>query len=614
LREIVEKSPIHDIAESWHEILKINSIQIILFIIGLLLVICVTHPLFFINDEWITANQLNQLNQGHQIVVNEGKYGYLQNGTPNPYFEARNNALMYPIFFPIISLPALKIITLLGDTFDYWLICAWSILLILLGLLIQKFHPQVTIFRKIPLSSLLIILAFIVFFLNMALYIPFTINPTNAPKEVAAIVLTNDILFSGIIVIIFSINECLFQDRWFVWVSTFICVSSSSYLIWVSSAKDHILTTFLLSLVIFGLVKFFYTKKIEYCYFLFFMVGLCAWERPEIGIFIFSFLFLSILLYFLIGRANLKMKYTFRSLFISLLFTAIGSIPLFINNYIVTKNPFIPVYIAGWSGTSITNGTIGSNGSHGFFDLFQYFFQIILFRVFPQFNTLGNDIVRILFLPESGSIGIFIIAPLFLIGVILLAISWKFKSINFSNNEKYLIITLLFLILANFVAYLNSFHILNTDAGIFPDVRYLSPIYLPLNLVGLIILSKFANEFQNREHFFEYIALLICSLIVVTVGIVSLVRSYSSLSNIAFLMLLIIVFISAVFIILLYFNMRAHIKTKAVLYIFGLLIVMPLIWQVSAIYFIEYAARLFAGYTYLLPVVRDISYFVFTSL
>jgi hypothetical protein len=609
----VKNSLISDIIQSCRMIFKTNSIKIMLFIAMLLLSIAVTHPLFFINDEWITGNQLNQLEEGHQFVMNEGKYGYLQNGTPNPYFVARNNALMYPIFLPIISLPALKIIKLLGDTFDYWLICGWTILLIFLGLLIRRFQPQIMAFRNVPLSSLLIAIAFLIFFLNITFYIPFTLETSDAPREVAAIVITNDLLFSALVVVIFSIINCIFQDRWFIWVSTLSCVSCSSYLIWISSAKDHLLAIFLVSLIIFGIVKFLYTKKIEYCYLSFFLVGLCAWERPEIGIFLFLFLFLSMLIYFIIGQAKLNTEYNIRSLFISPVFTAIGAIPLFINDYIMTKNPFIPMYTTGMNSTVASNVVV-PDGSRGFIEFASSFFYLIYTRLLPQSATVGNDIVRILFLPESGSIGVFIIAPLFLIGMIILIISWKSKSIQFSNNEKYLIVTLILLILANFVAYLSSFHILSADGGVSPDVRYLAPVYLPLNLVGLIILSKFANELRRRDHFIEYIAILICSLIIVSIGVISLMRQYSSLSNFSFFMFFTIIFISCVFIIILFRNMKHQMKRDILILIFGLLIALPLIWQVATIYFIEYAARLFAGYTYFLPIVRELSYFVFTSL
>ena len=41
-----------------------------------------------------------------------------------------------------------------------------------------------------------------------------------------------------------------------------------------------------------------------------------------------------------------------------------------------------------------------------------------------------------------------------------------------------------------FLAYASQTHLLNTDFGIAPDIRYLSPMYIPLTVFGLIILRK----------------------------------------------------------------------------------------------------------------------------
>jgi hypothetical protein len=53
---------------------KNYSLSIIIFLFSLFVIITVSSPALFINDEWITANQLHQLNIGHQITINEGKY------------------------------------------------------------------------------------------------------------------------------------------------------------------------------------------------------------------------------------------------------------------------------------------------------------------------------------------------------------------------------------------------------------------------------------------------------------------------------------------------------------------------------------------------------------
>ena len=83
-----------------------------------------------------------QIDQGHQFIVTEGKYGAYPNGTEFTYFQSKNNLLGYPLVLPLISLPALKIIKLFGDTFDYWLMTFWSILLIILRIINPKILPK----------------------------------------------------------------------------------------------------------------------------------------------------------------------------------------------------------------------------------------------------------------------------------------------------------------------------------------------------------------------------------------------------------------------------------------------------------------------------------------
>ena len=55
------------------------------------------------------------------------------------------------------------------------------------------------------------------------------------------------------------------------------------------------LEIFLFSLIIFGIVKFLYTNKPRYCFFSFLFIGLLTWDRPEIGIILLLFLFISLL-------------------------------------------------------------------------------------------------------------------------------------------------------------------------------------------------------------------------------------------------------------------------------------------------------------------------------
>ena len=525
MRVIVKNEPIDRILDRGNLFFTKNHLYIIVFIVALLTSILISHPQFLINDEWITANQLAQLDQGHQFAISEGKYGAYPNGTPYHYFQSKNNALGYPIFLPIISLPALIIIKILGDNFDYWLMTIWSLLLIFLGLMIQKFYPMMRIFLRIPLSSILIILAFFIFILNIILYLPFTISPNDAPSEAAAIILTNNLLFAGLVVTIFGIISTIFKDRWYSYFGTLVCVTSSSYLIWTSSAKDHMLELFLFGLIVFGVVNFFYSGKIRYCFFSFFILGLLAWDRPELGIVLFALLFLSLIPYIVRQWKITKRKLIIGYLLISPLFTAIGAIPLLVNNYIVTKNPFLSTYSVwgiGSQSLSLGNTSTIQGAPYNAAGILTNVFQLASSQFNPHFDTLIHDLLGILFLPEIGTIGVLLLVPIFLIGVLSIPMLIKYESGRFSSNELYLIIPLVLMTLAIFIAYISIFPILNNDPGVAPDVRYLSLVYLPLNLIGLIILSKFPDIIAGIKEILRYFMVFSIGLIPIFMIIISI--------------------------------------------------------------------------------------------
>ena len=86
--------------------------------------------------------------------------------------------------------------------------------------------------------------------------------------------------------------------------------------------------------------------------------------------------------------------------------------------------------------------------------------------------------------------GILPLVPVFLVAVVILPVLLMREKIQFTRKEQLIIYTLLLLSLGIFFAYLRSLSGMNTSIGIFPDVRYLSPIYLPLTIIGLIIVRK----------------------------------------------------------------------------------------------------------------------------
>ena len=120
---------------------RAHAISAILFLLAFFLIITITNPGLYINDEWITANQLHQLDIGHQVTFSEGKYGVLENGTSTAYFASRQNVLMYSLALPLAALPVVRIFSLMGDNFRLLIILAWSLCLVLIALLLDTYYP-----------------------------------------------------------------------------------------------------------------------------------------------------------------------------------------------------------------------------------------------------------------------------------------------------------------------------------------------------------------------------------------------------------------------------------------------------------------------------------------
>ena len=121
-------------------------------------------------------------------------------------------------------------------------------------------------------------------------------------------------------------------------------------------------------------------------------------------------------------------------------------------------------------------------------------FQVRAPALAPE--TLG-DLAGIFFYPRNGSISVFGLVPLFLLAIILVGILLARKKIPFDSEEKRFMGLSLLISLTVFLAYAFEIHSLNTSSGIVPDIRYLSPLYLPLTIVGLLSLKK-VNVFPEK--------------------------------------------------------------------------------------------------------------------
>ena len=566
---------------------KKYRIPVLVFLGSILLALTLMNPQILINDEWITANQLAQLSQGHQVIVNEGKYGVYENGTPYNYFKVKNNLLGYSIFLPAISLPALKIIEILGISFSYLLVVFSTILLILLALIIDLFFPVGSVFRNHHWTSGIIIAAFLFFFLKLQFLIPVLVPESTAKPEVYAIVLTYVLLYALIAVLIYAIVAMISDDTWFRILGTIICLSGSSYLIWMSCAKDHLLTAFLVISILYTTMKFHHTKDSWYFPCSCILTGLLAWTRPELAL----PLLVAVVIYF--WRSSLphvwetgeKKKFLF--FIISPVFTLIGALPFFINNYYVTGNPFLPTWFI-WPSLKKSATTIAP--ATGIDSMIQKILGVILPSGPIHFDTYFGSLYGILFNPQNGSMGLFIVAPFFLTAVLLGVYGIFLKKSWLADLEKEVLIIMLLFSGAAFLAYSTQIISMNLSVGIVPDIRYLSIVYVPLNIIGLLVLKK-SGFFENGA---REIVKLIVVFSVVSIPIIliflklfypipveytyDLFTLYNNIMSI-----LTYVFILTFF--TLYFITEIKHRSKSILCVFlAIIIIMPFLWQVGVTY------------------------------
>jgi len=480
---------------------------LMVFLFSFFFVLTISNPAIYMNDEWITANQLHQLDIGHQLTFSEGKYGVTWNGTVSAYFISRQNLLMYSLALPVSSLPVVKLFGLFGDNFRLIVILAWSLCPILIALIIDTCYPEYARIRGIRIILPTLTGAMILFMGNILLYKQFPFSAPDAPFEVAALVLTNQIFFALIATVIFCILRLMVKNTRMALFGTIATVSCSSYIFWSAAAKDHILTTLVFLLVLYTFILHLTGKKPQDAALAFVFSGLLIWIRPEMGFFVTLFL----ALLFIIPRISAARSTgtPAREILVSLLPAAgicIGAVPFFINNILISHNWLIPVFdlprnMMGPGATpaeplAITQvvnnpSLITQSSSLSPADTLVRAGGMVLHAILGgiSYDNLIRGLAGILTYPQNNSIGFFIMCPLAVIGLCALLLWWD-NALAAMKAKKEISLFILLMIFTVFFSYATKFSSMNTSLGILPDMRYLSPAYAPCGILAIFILSK----------------------------------------------------------------------------------------------------------------------------
>ncbi|MBP1928229.1 hypothetical protein J2741_000776 [Methanolinea mesophila] len=455
----------------------------LIFLFTLMISILFGYPRFYLNDEWISANQLNHLVIGADLL--HGYYPYGQ----TPYAMGHGNVLSYTLAFSIVSAPVYILFSLFGDSFRLFVNVLWLALVVLFIILIETSFSQYARYKGIPWTYGLLLSALVLFVLNMWLYQPFVWKEF---PELAALVFTNHILFALSMPMVFLIFREVFENDWWGVFGFIAVLSGSSYLFWSSTAKDHILALLFFLIALFFLIRF--VKKGSYLNLMssYIAIGWTAWVRPELG---FGLLILFIISGLVIAyRKGIKEELkTFLCGFASIF----GALPLFINNYGLTGNPFTNPFTIGFQA-----GTENSIDVMGNLIISQYSLN------FLNPITFFPGLYRIFFDPKTPiAAGIFQVSPFAFMAVILiiwLTVLFIKKRRYFGNSQDRTIVIIMFLVsLGVLFPYMRSIAFLGTDGGIIPDIRYLSPIYIPLAILGCSLLKKIGFEEKDLKKTLE---------------------------------------------------------------------------------------------------------------
>lgn len=482
--------------------------MVILFLLSLSFAIHCTVPALNINDEWITVNQLHQLGIGHQVVVNEGKYGAFLSGENTPYFTVRHNILGYSLALPLISIPVLVIFKSLDLWFRFFVLFVASFSLLLSSIIILRCYPSHSKVYGISFPWILIIIAFAEFILNQVFFTPF-LAQEPAPIEVAAAVFTENVIFAFLSITLFLICYTIFSDTWFSLFGSFGLISCSSYIYWATVTKDHLLVVFAFSICLLFFIRYLIHQKIPDAIAAFCTTGLIIWIRPEFG---FT-LAIALSVFFLIPhlREIIHKPFSWSSwrVVCTPLFILAGSIPFFLNNLLITGNPLTPIFLAYADdivGESVANADFAMNispenrGISNSNELLTLIPQELdpvqsILRFFtPQWDTLLQNLVLIFTSPDTGMMGIFGMTPLFLLGVCLLPGMIMVRKNQVPPTMIRIITLSLVLIGVVLITYIRGLPGLIASEGIGPDLRYLTPLYIPAGIIGLSGIFCYSNS------------------------------------------------------------------------------------------------------------------------
>ena len=205
--------------------------------------------------------------------------------------------------------------TTMGDNFRLFVVFLWAFIPVFIALLIHHTYPQYSTFRSIPIIIPISIISLFLFLINLMYYYPFHSSLMDSPIESAAVILTSHLLFSATVVFTFLIIHLIFSDEMRAIIGTISVICCSSLLYWATSAKDHMLSIFIVTLILYLFARYSHNKSYNMAAGGFFLCGILVWTRPELGFTVFfcCFTILSGTFYYPIVKKGLEHQKMYHS-------------------------------------------------------------------------------------------------------------------------------------------------------------------------------------------------------------------------------------------------------------------------------------------------------------
>jgi hypothetical protein len=363
-------------------------------------------------------------------------------------------------------------------------------------------------------------------------------------------------------------------------------------------------------------IKALHENNVHFLWGSFMVSGLLAWARPELALFIAGTLCI-IPGYFLVyAKETFTGKRNRLKLIISPFCTLFGAIPFFINNYIINNNILAPPFLRWSSGLLDEGASLVDSSASNTIPLPQN--SIYPLNLIPDFiqtgsninpSTLLSDLYGILVNPQNGSMGILPLVPVFLIAVFLVPVLVLDHSLKISIRERHTLIILSLLTLGAFLAYFWGIAGMNTSPGVIPDIRYLSPLYLPLTLIGLIIIRKIPAITAQPQKLIRWIAVF--WIFFIPLSLIVIAKTFPPVGEewivanllLSYVMSITVYILIALFLMAVIGTYMQKNAAGIVSCLFALICSLPLVWQIDA----SFVARLYGaglgGYSFWIPVV-----------